>query len=168
MISVVPDLMSGSWSLLTVWRTGWWRWVCLWERPKEAQEAGCFPPRASSVTTRRPSRSRTSAPRHPWTVTTWSRWTPTQRRATTTSAAPQSCPGWGCTAAGTPMGAMAEGEWARSEATPTLGGWHLPTNGKTPLNSCTSSLEEEEGRDCGLGVRMRWRCERMMKRLLKA
>ncbi|KAG7233873.1 hypothetical protein INR49_006505 [Caranx melampygus] len=45
------------------------------------------------------------------------------------------------------------GEGGRWEATPTPDGWPLPARGRTPLNSCTSSLEEEEDRDCGLGVR---------------
>lgn len=150
--SLVPGPMRGFWCHLTVWTTAWWRWVWLLEGATEDQEVGWCPPWAGSATTRRPSRSRTSVSRHPWTATTWSRWTPTRRQATTTTAAPPPCPGWACKVAGIPMSGVEQGRW---KATPTLGGWPSPARGRTPLNSCTSSLEEEECRDCGPGVRTR-------------
>lgn len=145
--------MSGSWSPLTVWRTGWWRWVCCRERVSEGEEPGWFPPWAGSATTRRLSHSRTFVSRHPWTATTWSRWTPTPHQATSTTAAPRPCLAWACTVAGTPTAGQVE-------ATPTPDVWLSPARGRTRLNSCTSSPEEVEARDSGLGVRMRWQCER--------
>lgn len=160
--SLFSGLMSVSWFHPTAWKIVWWRWVCRWERWREGREAGWFPLWADWATTRRPSRSRTYAPRRPWTDTTWSRWTPTRHQAMITSAALQLCPSWGCTP-GTPTGATAEEERGRAEATPVPDAWPSPTKGRTPSNSCTSSLEEE-GRRCGLAVRTRWRCESGRKR----
>lgn len=145
--SLSPGPMRGFWCHRTVWRTSWWRWV--WSSEEERKGAAWCRPWAASATTRKLSPSRTSVSRRPWTATTWSRWTPTQRRATTATAAPPPCRGWACTGAGT-----------RTGATPTPGGLLSPTSVRTPSNSCTSSPEEGACRDCGLGVRTRWQFEK--------
>lgn len=141
--------MNASWCHL---RKEWWgvHWVTM--------GGWCL----ISATIRKRSHSRTCVWPHHLTDTTWSRWIRTQRLAVNRSSHPLLLPYQLAMELGLWVGGKAMGPLMGLERQAKVpAGWPLLQSGRTPLNSCTSSLGQGEAvRHCGQGVKMKSRCRR--------